>query len=115
MTRDRGTWRMRLAKYLAHAGVASRRAAESRRAGRVRVDGRAVATPPAMSTSATASSVDGQPLGGAEARVVYALQQAARRGLHRARHPRAPDVVALLADERRACTRSGASTLTAAG
>src|ERR1700741_817285 len=50
--RGRGPWRLwchpvRLAKFLAGAGVASRRAAEEIvRAGRVTVDGEAVTTPP---------------------------------------------------------------------
>ena len=43
---------MRLAKYLAHAGVASRRARETMiAAGRVRVDGEIVSTLHAMSAS----------------------------------------------------------------
>jgi 23S rRNA pseudouridine2605 synthase len=67
---------MRLAKYLAHAGVASRRAAERMIAeGRVSVDGLTV-TDPARDVGAEHSvSVDGQALHGAEPRVVYALNK----------------------------------------
>jgi len=67
---------MRLAKYLAHAGVASRRAAEGAiAAGRVRVDG-ATVTDPALDVDDTARvEVDGKRLRGAEARVVYALHK----------------------------------------
>jgi 23S rRNA pseudouridine2605 synthase len=69
---------VRLAKYLAHAGVASRRAAERLiEEGRVSVDGavvldaaRDVATP-----AGPLVSVDGRPLDGPEARVVYALNK----------------------------------------
>lgn len=67
---------MRLAKYLAHAGVASRRAAESMIAGgRVSVDGEVV-TDPARDVGESAHvSVDGRPLSGVEARVTYALHK----------------------------------------
>jgi 23S rRNA pseudouridine2605 synthase len=67
---------MRLAKYLAHAGVASRRAAEGViAAGRVRVDG-ATVIDPALDVDDTARvEVDGKRLRGAEARVVYALHK----------------------------------------
>ena len=71
---------MRLAKYLAHAGVASRRAAEQldrRRARDGRRRGRH-ATRRATSTSATPIAVDGQPVEpDGRARVVYVAQQAA--------------------------------------
>ena len=67
---------MRLAKYLAHAGVASRRSAERLiRDGRVSVGGRAV-TDPAYDVDASAAvAVDGRALAGAEPRVVYLLHK----------------------------------------
>jgi 23S rRNA pseudouridine2605 synthase len=67
---------MRLAKYLAHAGVASRRAAEKLIGdGRVTVDGRTV-TDPARSVDADSRvTVDGRALQGAEPRVVYAVNK----------------------------------------
>jgi 23S rRNA pseudouridine2605 synthase len=66
---------MRLAKYLAHSGVASRRAAEQLIAsGRVTVDGRQV-TDPARDTSAAAEvRVDGAVVG-PEPREVWALNK----------------------------------------
>ena len=68
---------MRLGKYLAHAGVASRRAAEAMIAqGRVTVDGEIVTRSRARrATSESAVSVDGRPLAGAEPRVVYAVHK----------------------------------------
>ncbi len=67
---------MRLAKYLAHAGVASRRAAETLiAAGRVTVDG-ALVVDPARDVGEDANvALDGRPLAGAEPRVVYALHK----------------------------------------
>jgi len=67
---------LRLAKYLAHAGVASRRSAERLiRDGRVSVGGRAV-TDPAYDVDASAAvAVDGRALAGAEPRVVYLLHK----------------------------------------
>jgi 23S rRNA pseudouridine2605 synthase len=67
---------MRLAKYLAHAGVASRRAAETMiAAGRVSV-GAEVVTDPARNVDASSRvTVDGRPLEGPEPRVVYALNK----------------------------------------
>lgn len=66
---------MRLAKYLAHGGVASRRAAESMiSAGRVRVGGE-VATDPARDVDeSSAVSVDGEPVA-PEAREVWILNK----------------------------------------
>jgi 23S rRNA pseudouridine2605 synthase len=67
---------MRLAKYLAHAGVASRR--ESERivaAGRVRIDGETVIDPARAVESSARVEVDGRLLGGAEERVAYALHK----------------------------------------
>ncbi len=67
---------MRLAKYLAHAGVASRRAAETLiAAGRVSVGGE-VATDPATDVDDSSRvSVDGRPLEGPEPRISYALNK----------------------------------------
>ena len=67
---------MRLAKYLAHAGVASRRAAETViAAGRVEVDGELVRDPARDVTEHSRVTVDGRALDGPEARVVYALHK----------------------------------------
>jgi len=67
---------MRLAKYLAHAGVASRRAAEDViAAGRVRVDGATVTDPARDVLEGARVEVDGRVLRGAEQRVVYALHK----------------------------------------
>ena len=69
---------IRLAKHLAHAGVASRRAAEDIiAAGRVTVDGEIVTDPARGVTGAEAISVDGRALGGAPRRVVYAVNKPA--------------------------------------
>ena len=66
---------MRLAKYLAHSGVVSRRAAEKLiAAGRVSVDG-AVVTDPARDVS-SGVSVDGSPVA-PESREVYVLNKPA--------------------------------------
>jgi 23S rRNA pseudouridine2605 synthase len=67
---------MRLAKYLAHAGVASRRAAEMLIvAGRVRVDGEFVRDPARDVDEHNRVAVDGRELSGVEAPVVYALHK----------------------------------------
>lgn len=67
---------MRLAKYLAHAGVASRRAAEGMIAGgRVRVEGVEVRDPARDVGEGDRIEVDGRLLGGAETRVVYVLNK----------------------------------------
>jgi 23S rRNA pseudouridine2605 synthase len=67
---------MRLAKYLAHAGVASRRAAETViAAGRVRVDGEIVRDPARDVDEHNRVTVDGRALEGPEAHVVYALHK----------------------------------------
>ena len=69
---------MRLAKYLAHAGVASRRAAEQLIAeGRVTVNGEKVTDPARDVTDHSAVAFDGEPVKGAEPRVVYALHKPA--------------------------------------
>ncbi len=67
---------MRLAKYLAHAGVASRRAAETVIAdGRVRVDGEIVRDPARDVGERDRVTVDGRALEGSQARVVYVLHK----------------------------------------
>jgi 23S rRNA pseudouridine2605 synthase len=67
---------MRLAKYLAHAGVASRRAAETLLAeGRVTVGGTAVCDPALDVDDSSAVAVDGRAIGGREERVVYAVNK----------------------------------------
>jgi 23S rRNA pseudouridine2605 synthase len=67
---------MRLAKFLAHAGVASRRASEQLIAdGRIAVDGR-LATDPALDVSELNDvRYDGERVRGQETRVVYALHK----------------------------------------
>jgi 23S rRNA pseudouridine2605 synthase len=68
---------MRLAKYLAHAGVASRRAAtEIVRAGRVSVDG-VRELDPAREIVGQRVELDGARIAGPEALVVYALNKPA--------------------------------------
>ena len=67
---------MRLAKYLAHAGVASRRAAEEIiRSGRVTVGADVVTDPARDVDDHSRVAVDGRPVRGAEDRVVYALNK----------------------------------------
>jgi 23S rRNA pseudouridine2605 synthase len=69
---------MRLAKYLAHAGVASRRAAEQLVfAGRVTVDGEPVRDPARDVTDADDVAVDGKPAARERRHVVYALNKPA--------------------------------------
>jgi 23S rRNA pseudouridine2605 synthase len=69
---------MRLAKYLAHAGVASRRAAEELvRGGRVTVEGERVRDPARDVDEGSAVTVDGAEVAGPEARVVYAVHKPA--------------------------------------
>jgi 23S rRNA pseudouridine2605 synthase len=69
---------MRLAKHLAHAGVASRRGAEAIIAeGRVAVDGETVTDPARDVTGAEAITLDGEAVSGAERRVVYAVHKPA--------------------------------------
>jgi 23S rRNA pseudouridine2605 synthase len=69
---------MRLAKHLAHAGVASRRAAEGLIGeGRVTVDGEVVRDPARDVTGDEAIAVDGEAIRAPGARVVYALNKPA--------------------------------------
>jgi len=67
---------MRLGKYLAHAGVASRRGSEEViRAGRVSVNGETVDDPARNVTGEEEIRVDGTALKGTEQRVVYAVNK----------------------------------------
>jgi 23S rRNA pseudouridine2605 synthase len=67
---------MRLAKYLASAGVASRRAADELiRAGRVSVDGTTVTDPARDVGDAHAVAVDGAPVSAEQPRIVYAVNK----------------------------------------
>jgi 23S rRNA pseudouridine2605 synthase len=92
---------VRLAKYLAHAGVASRRGAvEVVRAGRVRVDGERELDP-ARQIDGERVELDGRELAGPEQRVVYALHKPAGVvSTVRDTHGR-PTVVTLVDDSRR--------------
>ena len=93
---------MRLATYLAHAGVASRRAAaEIVRSGRVRVDGERDLRSGARRSTAERVELDGRLVAGPEERVVYALHKP--RGVvstARDTHGR-PTVTSLVPDPRR--------------
>jgi 23S rRNA pseudouridine2605 synthase len=92
---------MRLAKFLAHCGVASRRAAtEIVRAGRVRVDGERELDP-AREIDGQRVELDGRPVAGVEPRVVYALNKPAGVvSTVQDTHGR-PTVVDLVRDDRR--------------
>ena len=69
---------MRLAKYLASAGVASRRASEEIvRAGRVTLSGEAVTDPARDVGPGDAVAVDGKLVSNVHERVVYALNKPA--------------------------------------
>ncbi len=93
---------MRLAKYLAAAGVASRRDAEELvRAGRVTVDGEAVRDPARDVGGAHAVAVDGQTVTLEQTRVVFALNKPAGV-VSTARDPqKRPTVVSLVPSSRR--------------
>jgi|SRR5579871_1117419 len=93
---------MRLAKFLAAGGVASRRAAEGIvRAGRVTVNGSVVEDPAREVNSSDAVSVDGLPVSGEVNRVVYALNKPAGV-VSTARDPqRRPTVVSLVPGDQR--------------
>ncbi len=92
---------VRLAKYLAHAGVASRRAAtDIVKAGRVRVDG-AVEMLPGREITTERVELDGKPVGGPAELVVYALNKPAGV-VSTASDPHGrKTVVSLIADEPR--------------
>ena len=67
---------MRLAKYLAHAGVASRRSAEALiAAGRVSVAGQTVTDPARDVQPDSAVALDGRALDGPEPRVIFAVNK----------------------------------------
>jgi 23S rRNA pseudouridine2605 synthase len=73
-----GAIAMRLAKFLAGAGVASRRSAETIiRSGRVTVDGIGVQDPATDVSPGQEVAVDGQPVGGAPELAVYAVNKPA--------------------------------------
>jgi 23S rRNA pseudouridine2605 synthase len=93
---------MRLAKHLAHAGVASRRAAEAMIvAGRVGVDGEIVRDPARGVSERNRVEVDGVRLAGPESHVVYALHKPVGvLSTARDTHGR-PTVVELLGEQRR--------------
>jgi 23S rRNA pseudouridine2605 synthase len=93
---------MRLAKHLAHAGVASRRAAEALVAeGRVTVDGAVVLDPARDVDGSEAIAVDGEAVRQPGRRVVYALNKPAGV-VSTARDTRGrPTVVDLVPGERR--------------
>ncbi len=93
---------MRLAKHLAHAGVASRRAAEALiAAGRVSVDGELVRDPARDVDERSRVVLDGRLLAAAEPHVVYALHKPIGvLSTARDTHGR-PTVVELLGERRR--------------
>ncbi len=93
---------MRLAKYLASAGVASRRAAEEIvRSGRVSVGGATVTDPARDVGAADRVALDGTLLSAEAARVVYAVNKPAGV-VSTARDPqRRPTVVSLVPSEHR--------------
>jgi 23S rRNA pseudouridine2605 synthase len=93
---------MRLAKHLAHAGVASRRAAEGLIvAGRVSVDGEIVRDPAREVDERSRVEVAGQLVGGPEERVVYVLHKPVGvLSTARDTHGR-PTVIELLGEPRR--------------
>jgi 23S rRNA pseudouridine2605 synthase len=93
---------MRLAKYLAHSGVASRRAAETIvREGRVTVGGKIVMDPACDVDYESGVAVDGRALGDVERRVLYAVNKPVGVvSTARDTHGR-PTVVSLVEDESR--------------
>ena len=98
---------MRLAKYLAHAGVASRRAAERLIAeGRVTVGGESV-TDPARDVDEAQRRRGRRAAGGARAARGAPAQQAGGGGVDRAGHPRPPDRGRAGRQPTAGCTRSG--------
>lgn len=93
---------MRLAKYLAHAGVASRRGAEAMIAeGRVSVDGQPAGDPARDVDERNRIEVDGRTLAGPETHVVYAVHKPV--GVLSTAHDThgRPTVVELVREERR--------------
>lgn len=93
---------MRLAKYLAHAGVASRRAAEQLVfAGRVTVDGEVVRDPARDVGEGDAVAVDGRPAALERRRVVFAVNKPAGYVSTVSDPQGRPTVVALVASRER--------------
>ncbi|HWD86243.1 MAG TPA: pseudouridine synthase [Solirubrobacteraceae bacterium] len=94
---------MRLAKFLASAGVASRRAAEEIiRAGRVRVDGEVVEDPArGVEPGIDRVSVDGDLITGEPERIVYLVHKPAGVVSTASDPQRRPTVVSLVPDARR--------------
>jgi 23S rRNA pseudouridine2605 synthase len=93
---------MRLAKFLAHAGVASRRAAEELvRAGRVSVGGEVVTDPARDVDAADSVAIDGEPVEPSGERVVYALNKPAGVVSTASDPQRRPTVVSLIESELR--------------
>jgi 23S rRNA pseudouridine2605 synthase len=91
---------VRLAKFLAHGGVASRRAAEKViAAGRVTVDGEVVRDPARDVGEGDNVQVDGNPVGGAEPREVWAIHKPAGV-VSTAREPGSRPAVVSLVDSR---------------
>jgi 23S rRNA pseudouridine2605 synthase len=91
---------MRLAKYLAHAGVASRRAAEGLIAsGRVTVAGAPVTDPALDVDEHSGVAIDGRPLGGPERRVHFAVNKPVGVVSTAADTHGRPTVVGLVPDE----------------
>jgi 23S rRNA pseudouridine2605 synthase len=93
---------MRLAKYLAHAGVASRRGAEAMIAeGRVVLDGQPVDDPARDVDERNRIEVDGRTIAGPETHVVYAVHKPV--GVLSTAHDThgRPTVVELVREERR--------------
>jgi 23S rRNA pseudouridine2605 synthase len=93
---------MRLGKFVASAGVASRRASEELiRAGRVTVNSETVTDPARDMTEADEVTVDGRPVRQPERRVVYALNKPTGI-VSTARDPQGrPTVVSLIRDTAR--------------
>jgi 23S rRNA pseudouridine2605 synthase len=93
---------MRLAKFLAHAGIASRRAAEELvRAGRVSVAGETVTDPARDVGAEDAVAIDGEPVQPSRERVVYALNKPGGVVSTASDPQRRPTVVSLIASELR--------------
>jgi len=91
---------VRLAKYLAHAGVGSRRASEEMiRAGRVTVAGAPVSDPARDVDERDAIAVDGEPVTPPGTRVVYAVNKPAGVVSTASDPQRRPTVVSLVASE----------------
>lgn len=109
---------MRLAKHLAHAGVASRRAAERLVFdGRVSVDGETVTDPARDVSGRERIEVDGERISELAGRVVYLLNKPTSASSRPPRTPTAvrPSWISCARPARGACIPSGAWTPTAPG